>query len=787
MAELVIKLVNGELAGKTAQEIAKQIRDAGTAARKAEVGTKAWVDAHAKLDKAKDLQQDLRKQVEATTAASNALKNSVPTIESLAKNVRDAGIELSKATIGTEAFVKAQKKLEAAKAQQKLITEQIQETTSASDKLRAAWNALPGSQFFNQIGESFGLMKGGVGGLVTQFGVLRTAIAATGLGLLVLLLGSLVSYFTTTQEGMDKVTKVTRPLAAIFERLKGVLQELGEKVFDRLSAAIDNPKQAFIDLGNAIKENIINRFQALALFGPAIAKIFSGDLSGGFKDLGNAAIQLGTGVENVIDKVGDAAKNLTAFVNEAVTQGTRLDELQKQIERHEINQIKRSKELDLIVKQQKFILEDQTKSYDERRAAAELAMAAQTELLQGELSLLDKRIAKMQLEHSLNDTSREQEKELAELQAQRFEKEAQMTDQRIEFRNKVNEVNKAQAAEEEATIKNIEALRLEAMKEGMEKEIEQIKLETEEKIEALTGSAEQILEQEKLLLEIRQNEINALLDSYAEEQAEKDKKATGAEHKALMEDYDKKIDEAERYEDAKRQIEQESFDAAQDISGSFIDLLSTDEKSRKKHAAAIKAIQVGSVTASLASEIQAIWEHANKSQANALFPGAATIIAVVKTVAAAARAGAALGKINSAKFAMGGLLRGPKHSQGGIPGVITTTGQAIEMEGDEFILSGKATRAIGANNLIRMNNYLTRKMAMGGPVNPFPDRAPVSSGTSTGSTTPVLPETTELIEEVRGLRADVAQWQRTLRVVNVVTDTEAGIKTINSIKAEADV
>src|SRR5690606_8343047 len=135
----------------------------------------------------------------------------------------------------------------------------------------------------------------GVGGLTNGFGLLRGAIISTGIGALVVVLGLLINYLTSTQAGIDKVTAVTRPLQAIFQRLIGVLQELGGKVFKRLQEAIENPKQAFIDLGNVIKDNIINRFEALALFGPAIAKIFKGELSEGFKALGNATLQLTTG------------------------------------------------------------------------------------------------------------------------------------------------------------------------------------------------------------------------------------------------------------------------------------------------------------------------------------------------------------------------------------------------------------------------------------------------------------------------------------------------------------
>jgi len=55
------------------------------------------------------------------------------------------------------------------------------------------------------------------------------------------------------------------------------------------------------------------------------------------------------------------------------------------------------------------------------------------------------------------------------------------------------------------------------------------------------------------------------------------------------------------------------------------------------------------------------------------------------------RAGLAVGKVNAQQFAMGGLLPGPSHAQGGMPILNPMTGQVVaEVEGGEPLLS-KAT------------------------------------------------------------------------------------------------
>lgn len=292
-------------------------------------------------------------------------------------------------------------------------------------------------------------VTGGVEKVTVATNAFKLALGPIGiiLALVTAAITLLSKYLLGTQEGMDKVTAVTRPLMAILDRLAGVLQVLGGKLFKALGEAIQNPIQALKDLGNIIKDNIIKRFEALALFGPALKKILSGDIGGGFKDLGNAAIQATTGVEDGIGKIQQAAASLSDFVDEAWEQGKRLNELQKAIERGEISQIVRTKELQLLIKQQKAIVEDETRAYEDRIKAAQRARQAQDQILREELRLLDLRIEKMKLQQSLNDTSREDEKELSELLAQRLELQAQTTEQAIEFDKKINEIQKKQTEE----------------------------------------------------------------------------------------------------------------------------------------------------------------------------------------------------------------------------------------------------------------------------------------------------------------------------------------------------
>lgn len=304
--------------------------------------------------------------------------------------------------------------------------------------------------------------------------VFRAALIATGIGAIVVALGSLVSFLGSTQKGIDAVTKVTRPLSFIFARLQGILQEVGERLFD----AFSNPQETIKRLGTLIKENIQNRLAAVGKIGEAVGKIIKSGFTDGFEDLKDAILQGATGVENFEDKARAAFGAVGDQIKQAVKNGQEYDALLKQIEREEIKQIERQSKLSLEAKKANLVAEDTTKSLAERESAAIRARDIQLELIKGEKNLNDLRVKAIELKQKQNDTTREEEKELAELQAanRRFEEsriEAQTT-----FNNKLNTIRGERqrliekALQEEADAE--EAARLEREKKRSE-ELEAIR------------------------------------------------------------------------------------------------------------------------------------------------------------------------------------------------------------------------------------------------------------------------------------------------------------------------
>lgn len=697
-------------------------------------------------------------------------KKAGETLQELTKSANRLNSEIKKLKPGTEEFVNKSKDLKLVGDQIGEVKNQIKGTTEASNGLKDAFDKyVPFSGTFKKIGESLGFAKKGVGGLSGSFGTLRGAIVATGIGALVVLLGSLISYFTSTQEGIDKVTAVTRPLSAIFERLKGVLQELGGKTFKVLSDAIKNPMQAFKDLGNIIQENILNRFKALALFGPAIKKILGGDISGGFKDLGNAVLQVGTGVENVIDKIVDGAKEVAKWVQEGIDAGTRLDQLQKRIERAELNQIVRAKELELLIKQQKAIVEDITKSYDERIAAAQKARAAQDEFEKNEVALLDLKIAKIREQQALNDTSRADEKELAELIAKRLEVQAKIAEQSIEFDKKISEIRILQRNEELAAqqrlqeeIKAIEDLRLQAAEESRQRDLEELQLNLQRQIE--------ILDEHSPLY----GEHLAAIQAAARKQrsdinAEWDKKDLDAAKKQAEEE--KKIAE----DKAKFQQEMNNLinDAAADsfsFAAELIEKGATNEKEAKRLRKAAAVSEIG---------INLFKEKAANAAAAAANPLNAT------TFGAAGAAQLTAANIASTIRAAVATVRVLAFRKGGDTGSGRNDDVAGLVHKNEYVVPAEIYHSPAYSPLVDvLESARLRGYQVGGPVNPLSQSSGSSSQRpSSPSGGSGGPDMVGLLSEMLG---EIKAWPQKLKVQNVATETEDVIRTINTIKDEAN-
>ena len=235
--------------------------------------------------------------------------------------------------------------------------------------------------------------KSAASGAKFLFSSIKLGIASTGVGILLLAFGALATWFAKTKKGAEVLSV------------------------------------AFKGIGAAINV-IVDR---IAKFGGGIAKLFSGNIRGGLKDMGNS-----------FKGIGDEIKNDTLLAMalerslQSLTDSQRALNVETAQRRADIEELK-------------LIAEDVTKSEKERLDAAEKAFGIETDLLERRIANATEsvRIEKLRLSTVLDPESEaldilaQKEIELATIRGESVTKQ-------IELNNKINTIK------QETINKNIE-------------------------------------------------------------------------------------------------------------------------------------------------------------------------------------------------------------------------------------------------------------------------------------------------------------------------------------------
>ena len=392
-------------------------------------------------------------QISRTERISAVLGKEAVTIDQLRQKNKELNQLRNSANITTE---KGRKELELLNNQLDKNNEQIKENVDAYTQQKinignyqsALAGLSPGLNSVINQGKTFvaGLnsLRTAVAGNAKGLKLFKIALISTGLGAIVVLLGSAITAFAGTRKGVDALTRAFRPLQEVFFAFIGLLQEAGEKIFD----AFSNPKQALNDFVDLIKTNIINRVQGLietfGILGDVIGQVFSGEFEKAgetAKGLQESIIKSATGVENLVDKVKQSAENAGKFLQTNIDRGKEIAELSIQQEKDEIKLIEKRAENLRIIKQQELISKDQLNTDADRLKALELATTLTKELEQQELNVLDQKIKLKELQQEANDTDRDELRALAELKAQRDENQRKTITTEIKFLGTKKQLN----------------------------------------------------------------------------------------------------------------------------------------------------------------------------------------------------------------------------------------------------------------------------------------------------------------------------------------------------------
>ena len=220
----------------------------------------------------------------------------------------------------------------------------------------------------------------GVGTFIKGLNLTKVAIAGTGIGLLVLALGSIVTYFTQSFDGARKFKAILAGLSA------------GVQV-------------------------ITDRFSSL---GSALVSLFSGDITGATEDFRKAT-------RNLKDEIilETAAAKALEEARQALIDRQREQLVTTAKERSEI------KALNLIA-------EDTTKNINDRIAAADEAGAKERALFEQRKANAEEELSLLEAQMSLGENSEEDIQRRAELEADVFNLAAESLELQTTLQNKLN-------------------------------------------------------------------------------------------------------------------------------------------------------------------------------------------------------------------------------------------------------------------------------------------------------------------------------------------------------------
>ena len=284
----------------------------------------------------------------------------------------------------------------------------------------------------NNLGGSIDTMTGGAlagfkkfaGGLKTialGFRTIGGAIAASGIGLIVITIAAITAAFKSTEEGQNKFAKIMGVIGALTSVLVDRLAAFGTAVMD----AFTNPVEAIKGMGTAVKEFVMDKIEllidGLGLLGGAIKKAFSGDFDGALTDAKDGMIKIVRATNPAVMAAEALAKATAGVVKEMTAeakiagviadQRAAADKLDRAliVDRAEANR-KRAELLDKAVNKELF-------SVKERIAFLTEAGEIEDEITKKEIAAAKLRLEAKQAENALGGSTKADLDEEANLKA----------------------------------------------------------------------------------------------------------------------------------------------------------------------------------------------------------------------------------------------------------------------------------------------------------------------------------------------------------------------------------
>lgn len=575
--------------------------------------------------------------------------------------------------------------------------------------------------FFRQGEQAFFALAGGAK-------VFTKALIATGIGLFVVALGTLIAYFKGSEEGQNKLNRVLAIGSAILEQFMNILEDVG----GALVAAFENPEKAAKQFLEFLQSQFVNRItgilQLIPELGRAVEQLFKGNFAEAGEIALNAVGKVALGVENATEVLKGFISETIDLVNKGIENGEKLAAFQAAIDKEERK---------LIVDRAKTALEvsklrEEALKFegDERKKVLLEAIALEEQLAAREVELAKTRLANAELLRDANGDDKEALTAVAEARAAVFAAEATAFSNSLRFRKEIAAIDEASAKEQAALLAEANKMLDDAEKLELDRQarIQEALIATEElRLEQAVVNADSLEERINREIELETFKTFALLENKSLEEAEKqliiEKSQANINAiivKGTAERVKKEEIEEKKLADAKAKLRNENLRGTEAAADAAVDFARQAFGNSKGVAIAQATINtIMGVTRALSDYI---------------FPYSLIVGALVGAAGAFQ-----ISKIASTKAARGmvlpgGILRGRSHAQGGIP--FTVQGQGgFEAEGGEAIINKKSTRMF--RPLLSKINEAGGGVAFGrgGTLTKFATGSIVSSQTRAASST----------------------------------------------------
>ncbi len=180
-----------------------------------------------------------------------------------------------------------------------------------------------GKKTNDNLKKGFKGVKGAVDKIKKGFNSMGMALKAIPILLVVEAFNAFKQVLGENQRVSDAFAIAFGAVSNIFNDFINFVIDNSDKVIGFFKAIFEDPLGAVKDLGNAIKANIIERFESalevLGFLGEAAVKFFKGDFAGALesvKEAGNELVDVVTGVDDTTKKVSETLPKLTKAVTD---------------------------------------------------------------------------------------------------------------------------------------------------------------------------------------------------------------------------------------------------------------------------------------------------------------------------------------------------------------------------------------------------------------------------------------------------------------------------------------